>query len=276
MDYNGEQQIWSVLTKNPYFWSGHWEHIGTDQVMFIPHLQPEELEYFRLDEHWNLIKAVAVGSRSPEDLPEAATIRRGTRDSVVVARWSEPTANGAGCGSMTKRFQRLTRSAIRSLPPGSSITEAGIRFQRLPNGDGVFSVNIMVDRVRVHRVIGRESEGVTRQQAEDFIARARTDARRERLDLPEARKTQLAFTEASTRYLERLRVEGGKNIPAKDRQLRMWLLPFFGRFALKSISSTDVERYKTSRLGFGTAPATINRELAVCLICLEKRRSGAG
>ena len=164
---------------------------------------------------------------------------------------------------MTKRFHRLTRSAIRSLPPGSSITEAGIRLQRLRNGDGVFSVNIMVDRVRVHRVIGRESEGVTRQQAEDFIARARTDARRERLDLPEARKTQLAFTEASTRYLSRLQMEGGKNIPAKDRQLRMWLLPFFGRFALKSISSTDVERYKKSRLGFGAAPATINRELAV-------------
>ena len=75
MDY-GEQQIWSVLTRNPYFWSGHWENIGTDQVMFIPHLQPEELLYFRLDEQWNLIKAVAVGSRSPKDLPEAATIER--------------------------------------------------------------------------------------------------------------------------------------------------------------------------------------------------------
>jgi integrase len=164
---------------------------------------------------------------------------------------------------MGKRFQKLTRAAMRELSRNLSITEAGITFRRMPNGDGVFSVNIMVDRRRVHRVIGRESEGVTRQQAEDFIARARTDARRERLDLPEARKTQLLFGEAADLYLDRLRDEGGKNLLAKARQLRMWLIPFFGHLGLRSISSFDIERYKKSRVEAGAAPATVNRELAV-------------
>jgi integrase len=152
---------------------------------------------------------------------------------------------------------------MRELRRGSSIAEAGIIFQRVANGDGVFSVNIMVDRRRVHRVIGRESEGVTRQQAEDFIARVRTDARRERLDLPQARKTELGFEEAATRYVERLRQEAGRNIHAKERQLRMWLVPFFRNISLRAMSSFDIERYKKKRRDADAAPGTINRELAV-------------
>lgn len=81
---------------------------------------------------------------------------------------------------------------MRRTLPGQVITEHGITFRRETDGDGVFSVNIMVDRRRIHRVIGRESEGVTRQRAEDFIAQARSEARHDRLDFPEARKTHSA------------------------------------------------------------------------------------
>lgn len=164
---------------------------------------------------------------------------------------------------MSRTFARLTRPAMRSLTPGNSITEAGISFRREASGDGVFSVNIMVDRRRVHRVIGRESDGVTRQQAEDFIASARTDALRERLDLPERRKTPLGFREAAAKYIERLLEEGGKNIAAKRRQLNQHLLPFFGGKGLSQASSFDVERYKKRRCESGAAKATVNRELAV-------------
>lgn len=111
---------------------------------------------------------------------------------------------------MATRYSKLTRPAIRALKVGESITEHGITFRRDANGDGVYSVNIMVDRRRIHRVIGRESEGVSRQQAEDFIARARTDARRQRLELPEGRKTPLSFEEAADRYVQRLRDSDGK------------------------------------------------------------------
>lgn len=164
---------------------------------------------------------------------------------------------------MTKRFQKLTRTAMKALPPGRKIMESGIIFRRNADGDGVFSINIMVDRRRIHRVIGRESEGVTRQQAENFIAQARTDARRDRLGLPEGRKTPLGFKEAADRYIERLKEEGGKNIKTKRRQLDQHLIPFFAARSLSQISSFDVERYKKERRLQGDAPATVNRELAV-------------
>ena len=63
---------------------------------------------------------------------------------------------------MSLKFQKLTRTNIRALKPGNSICEHGITFQRFANGDGSYKVNIMVDGKRVHRVIGKESEGVTR------------------------------------------------------------------------------------------------------------------
>ncbi|MGB0843933.1 MAG: hypothetical protein ACPGVN_04235, partial [Alphaproteobacteria bacterium] len=72
---------------------------------------------------------------------------------------------------MTKKFSKLTRPNIRNTCAGQTLIENGISFRREVNGDGVYSVNIMVDGERIHRTIGRESEGTTRQQAEDFIHR---------------------------------------------------------------------------------------------------------
>ena len=160
---------------------------------------------------------------------------------------------------MSVRFQKLTRLEMRRTIPGEAITEHGITFRRDPNGDGVFSVNIMVDRRRIHRVIGRETEGVTRQQAEDFVAQARADARRDRLDLPEARKTPLGFREAASRYIERLGHEQGKNVKAKSRQIAQRLAPFLGNRPISQIEASDIERYKRDRRNNGAAPATINR-----------------
>ncbi|MGB0844148.1 MAG: tyrosine-type recombinase/integrase [Alphaproteobacteria bacterium] len=164
---------------------------------------------------------------------------------------------------MTKKFSKLTRPNIRNTCAGETLIENGISFRREANGDGVYSVNIMVDGERIHRTIGRESEGTTRQQAEDFIARARTDSRRDRLGLPEGRKTPLMFKEGSKRYIARLREEDGKNIDAKERQLKQHLIPFFGGKPLAQISSFDIERYKKKRTGADVAKATVNRELAV-------------
>jgi hypothetical protein len=74
---------------------------------------------------------------------------------------------------MAKAFVKLTRPAMRKLKPGEKIIEQGISFERLANGDGVFTVNVMVDGQRIHRVIGRESDGTTRTQAEEFIEKVR-------------------------------------------------------------------------------------------------------
>ena len=148
---------------------------------------------------------------------------------------------------MAKAFSKLTRPAIRKLKPGDTMNEHGITFERLANSDGVFTVNVMVDGQRIHRVIGRESDGTTRTQAEEFIEKVRRDARDDRLSLPKGRKVALSFKEAGGKYLKKQEEEGGKDLDAKRRRLNQHLIPFFGDMPLSKVTSFDVERYKKQR-----------------------------
>ena len=170
---------------------------------------------------------------------------------------------------MTIKFQKLTRTNMRALIENQNISEHGIVFERLTNGDGRFLINIMVDGKRVHRVLGKESEGVTRQQAEEFIAKMRTDARHDRLNLPKGRKLTLSFEEAAEKYLEKLKEEDGKNISKKREQLKLHLVPFFKDKPLSQIVTFDIERYKKHRIT-KAKNGTINRELAVLSHLLNK------
>jgi integrase len=163
---------------------------------------------------------------------------------------------------MARAFEKLTRPSMRSLRPGGSLTEHGISFERIANGDGVFSINVMVDGQRIHRVIGRESEGVTRSQAEQFIEKVRSEAREGRLSLPAGRKTHMSFSEGAKKYLSRLTETNGKNMSVKRRHLHRYLTPFFGRQRFDSISSFTVDRYKRRRLDDGARNGTVNLELA--------------
>lgn len=163
---------------------------------------------------------------------------------------------------MAKAFVKLTRPAMRKLKPGEKVAEHGITFERIVNGDGVFTVNVMVDSQRIHRVIGRESDGTTRTQAEDFIEKVRTEARQGRLNLPKGRKVVLGFAQAALAYLDKLAEEGGKNIAKKRQHLTDHLVPFLSDKPLAKVSSFDVERYKKARLEAGIKPGTLNRELA--------------
>ena len=86
----------------------------------------------------------------------------------------------------------------------------------------------------------------------------------------EGRKTALGFEEAAKLYLARLGEEGGKNISAKERQLRQHLSPFFRGKPIAQIETFDIERYKKARTNSGAAPATVNRELAVLSHLLNK------
>jgi hypothetical protein len=105
------------------------------------------------------------------------------------------TFRSEGVQNVAKRFQKLTRGQMRKMHTGDRVFEHGVMFERLANGDGLFSVNFMVDRRRVHRTIGRESEGATRTTAEEFISKTRHEAREGRLAL------QLHFLEMSaTRF----------------------------------------------------------------------------
>ncbi len=149
---------------------------------------------------------------------------------------------------MARSFRKITRPNMRAVKGGARLNEQGITFQRLANGDGAFSVNVMVDGTRVHRSLGRESEGVTRTTAEEFIAKVKGDAREGRLNLPKRRKIPPTFAAAVPLYIERLQQEGGKEVPRKRQRLEKYLMPFFGDIQLSRISSFDVERYKKHRL----------------------------
>jgi integrase len=163
---------------------------------------------------------------------------------------------------MTRRFNVLTRDAIKRLEIGARLTEGGITAQKLDNGDARWSVNIMVSGVRIHRVIGKESEGVSRADAETFIEQARVDERAGRLNLPSKRKTHLLFAELCDRYLERQEASGGKNLKAKREQINAKLIPAFGKMRVDAITEFTVRTHIKRRLDKGAAPGTINRELA--------------
>ncbi|QCI95153.1 site-specific integrase [Novosphingobium sp. EMRT-2] len=169
---------------------------------------------------------------------------------------------------MALKFSRLTRPAIRALEKGQRIHEHGITAERLTSGDVRYSVNVMIDRQRVHRVIGRESEGVTREQAERAIETLRTRAREDRLDLPTGRKTHRTFAEAATEYLQRLEEtlsEGQKgfhDLPNKRRNVDKYLSPYFGKHRADKITSFLVKHYQRKRLDDGAKLASVNRELA--------------
>ena len=163
---------------------------------------------------------------------------------------------------MATTFNKLTRPALRKLDPGAKISEHGIMFERLASGDGLFTVNVMVDGQRIHRTIGKESDGTTRTQAEEFIAKARQDSRSGRLNLPTGRKTALGFSRAAVDYLQRLVLEGGRDLNMKRQRLQLHLSPFFGDTPLSKLSSFSLERYKKLRLDESAKPGTVNRELA--------------
>ena len=163
---------------------------------------------------------------------------------------------------MSLRFSKLARASIRALNSGSKLTEHGIVVERTAKGDLRWSIAIMVDGQRIHRVIGMESAGVTREQAERAVEALRTKAREARLDLPKGRKAALSFTEAAALYVERLKAEDGRSVARKEQHLRVRLIPHLAGKRLDAIEEADTASFAARRRGNGAKPATINRELA--------------
>ncbi len=163
---------------------------------------------------------------------------------------------------MSLRFSRLDRPAIRKLQLGEKITEHGITAERLADGDLRYSVNVMVDGLRIHRVIGKEKEGVTRTQAEEFIEKVRTDARSDRLSLPKRRKLQLTFTAAADHYLKKLKEIDGRDYINNEQHLRIHLKPYLGTIRIDQISAFTLQKFQAHCMKKGVAESTVNRILA--------------
>lgn len=163
---------------------------------------------------------------------------------------------------MARTVGRLRREGVKRLAPGQAISERGITARKLPNGDVRWSINIMVDGERIHRIVGLESENTGKTQAEDLIAKLRSDSRAGRLDLPKGRKLHLTFAEAASQYLTRLESEGGKNIAIKRRHLDQLLVPYFGQRRIDRLTDFNLKAYRKQRVAAGVKDATINREMA--------------
>ena len=175
---------------------------------------------------------------------------------------------------MSKTFTILTRAKMRSLKPKQKLQEHGIIFTRLQNNDGKFSICITVDHQRIHRVVGNESEGSTREEAEEYISKLKIEAKENRLNLPKARKTFPNFKEIALRYLNKLKLHGDKDLKKKEARLKLHIIPFFALIPLYKITTSEIEEYKqkrlkeriktnTTSLNKLTSEATINRELAI-------------
>lgn len=164
---------------------------------------------------------------------------------------------------MAKKYEKLTRENMRKLKIGDYLTESGIVYKKHQTGDATFSVNLMVDGVRIRRSIGRESEGVTLATVEIYIEKVKTEARENRLNLPKGRKNPLRFKEAAEKYISNLELEGGKNLVRKQQQLRDYLIPFFKDKVLTDISAFDIERYKKHWVENGISSTTVNRQLSI-------------
>ncbi|HXQ14978.1 MAG TPA: site-specific integrase [Caulobacteraceae bacterium] len=163
---------------------------------------------------------------------------------------------------MSRGTGGLTRDVIRRLAAGESIADAGITAVRLSDGDVRWSVNVMVGGRRIHRVIGRESEGANRSDCEVFIERVRTEERAERLELPRGRKTWLSFRQVAERYLSRMEAGDGRNLKNKRPQINGRLIPYFGSQRAEALTEFGVNTFKKRRLVEGAAVGTVNRELA--------------
>lgn len=165
---------------------------------------------------------------------------------------------------MALKFSRLTRPAIRAMQPGERINEHGIIAERLRNGDIKFAINVMVDGQRLHRVIGKDSEGVTREQAERTIETLRTKARESRLDLPAGRKVHRTFAAIADDYLTRIEhhPKHGRNLGPKRRHIQRHLSPYFKAQRPDKLTDFTIAHYIKHRGDQGASTATINRELS--------------
>lgn len=170
-------------------------------------------------------------------------------------------------------FVKLTRPAMRSLRPGGTISEHGIEYKRLPNGDGRWAVNVMVAGVRHHQVVGNESEGYTRTQAEDVATQLKAQKRAAGHGVGGSKQAApRSVRAAAEEYLGYLEKHNGKDIATKRMRFREHLTPHLGALSIARLTSDDWLAYVTTRKGEGAGAATINRERSALLHMLNTMR----
>lgn len=169
-------------------------------------------------------------------------------------------------------MSKLSRSNVRKLKPGESISENGVVYERTAT-DGRWAVNVMVAGQRIHKLIGFESQGYTRQQAEDYIATLKA-SKHERAHGVVAPRNRKSFTIATAvpDYLQYLREHDGKDIDNKVRRFEQHIVPHLGSIKLHALNDDDWARYVVKRKGEGAKSSTINRERSALLHLVNTAR----
>lgn len=164
---------------------------------------------------------------------------------------------------------RDQRSARRKLSVGGTQSSGGITYTKLA-GDGRWSVNVMVNRVRHHIVVGLESEGYTRTQAEDVIAGLRAKKREQDHGIVAPKhRARHSIEKAAQEYLAHLDVHGGKDVAGKRRRFQQHIVRLLGRLNVSRLTEDDWTKYRATRAAEGAAAGTINREQAALLHMLR-------
>lgn len=158
----------------------------------------------------------------------------------------------------------ITAKSISKLEIGKVIHGDGLKVKKAKTGAAYYA-NIMVSGERIHRLLGKESEGFNLSRAKTALNKLRTDALdpEKQLELVGRASKQLRFDGAADLYIQTLTSTAGKNIRQKSQQLRDHLVPEFGKVMLSRVTTTMVEAYKAKRLEQGATKGTINSELAV-------------
>lgn len=163
----------------------------------------------------------------------------------------------------------LTRQKTRRLAIGESLTQKGVTYTRLAN-DGRWSINVMVNRVRHHQVVGLESEGYTRTQAEDVIAGLKAKKRESEHGVAAPKhQTRLTITKGVADYLDYLRSHGGRDLESKVARFSQHIVPHLGKISMPALTDDDWARYVATRKAEKAAPSTINRERSALLHMLN-------
>ena len=96
---------------------------------------------------------------------------------------------------------KFARSDLRRLSPGQTRSERGIVYERL-DGDGRWWVNIMVNGRRYHHVVGLESQGFTKTQAQDVIDGIRAQKHSRKHGVQASRRSAVTIASATQEYLK--------------------------------------------------------------------------
>jgi len=165
----------------------------------------------------------------------------------------------------------MNEAKIKTLSAGQILTSGGIEARRLTN-DTAYYANVMIDGLRIRRLLGKRSEGFNLARARQAITqlKARANDKDALIQLSGKGAKPLSFEQGATEYLALSTQNGGLNLRQKRQQLTDHLVPHFGKFDLPKITAADVDCYVTTRLDSGAAAGTVCSELAVFTHMFER------